>query len=164
MEATLHVVARDGVAGVSHRAVAKEAGQPYTSAAYHFSSIHELLTAALTSSMDADAAAIRQVVDAADNDGRRDLAELLASVVRDPGRLLAEFELFLLAARDTGLRPATDRWLAALADFARRYTADPVRVRVFVGAIDGLLLQAMLTENPPGPDEFNDMLRVLLPE
>jgi hypothetical protein len=48
IEATLQVVAREGVAGVSHRAVAREAGLPATAAAYHFASIDDLLTAALT--------------------------------------------------------------------------------------------------------------------
>lgn len=166
IDATLRVVARDGVAGVSHRSVAREAGQPFTSASYYFSSIQELLRAALTGCMDTDAARMQALAEATDDgaDGLRALAELLARVVRETGPLLAEYELYLLAAKDTSLRAATNRWLAAVADFAARYTADPTRVQVFVGAIDGLLLQALLTDDPPTPDDFERMLRFLLPE
>ncbi|ONI75197.1 hypothetical protein ALI144C_41385 [Actinosynnema sp. ALI-1.44] len=76
----------------------------------------------------------------------------------------AEFELFLLAARDPALRRSTDRWLDALADFARQYTDDPDRVRAVVAAIDGLLLQALLTSRPPTATEFEAVLRTLLPQ
>ena len=46
--ATLAVVERDGVAGVSHRAVAREAGVPASSALYYFATLDDLLVAALT--------------------------------------------------------------------------------------------------------------------
>jgi DNA-binding transcriptional regulator YbjK len=166
IEATLRVVARDGVSGVSHRTVAREAGQPATAAAYYFSGIDDLLTAALTSCMDEDAERMRRLAAAADDgaDSLATLARMMADVVADPGRLLAEYELYLLAARDEELRGATHRWMQAVADFAGRYTDDGVRVRAVVGAVDGLLLQALLTSRPPTAEEFEAVLRVLLPE
>ena len=165
IEATLRVVARDGVAGVSHRTVAKEAGQPATAAAYYFKSIDDLLTAALTSCMDADAERMRVLAAEADGgaDSLRALARLMAEVVREPAHLLAEFELYLLAARDTRLRPPTHRWLAAVSDFARRYTDDDALAQAAVGAVDGLLMQALLTDRPPTAERFEDVLRALLP-
>ncbi|RZS38949.1 TetR family transcriptional regulator [Herbihabitans rhizosphaerae] len=158
-EATLRVVARDGVAGVSHRTVAREAGLPPTMAAYYFDGIDDLLTAALTSCLDEDAEKIRAVQDI------QELAELMADLVAgEPGRLLAEFELYLLAARKVELRAATDRWKAALAEFARRHTDDPVRVHNFVGAYDGLLLQALLTSTPPTAADFEaNVVQLLTP-
>ncbi|WP_308258660.1 TetR/AcrR family transcriptional regulator [Saccharothrix obliqua] len=165
MEATLRVVARQGVAGVSHRTVAQEAGQPATAAAYYFDGIDDLLTAALTACMDEDAERMRVLAEAADGgvDSLRAFAELMARVVADPGRLLAEYELYLLAARDRALRGPTHRWMAAVADFARRHTDDPALVEVVVGAVDGLMLQALLTDTPPTADRFETMLRALLP-
>lgn len=164
IEATLQVVAREGVAGVSHRAVAREADQPATAAAYYFTSIDDLLTAALTLCMDQDAERMRRLADDADGspEGLTALAELLADVMSGPGRLLAEYELYLLAARRPELRTSTGRWLDAIAAYAHRYTSDPVRVQAFKGVVDGLLLQGLLTETPPTEAEFEAVLRHVL--
>ncbi|MFB7942052.1 TetR/AcrR family transcriptional regulator [Streptomyces sp. NPDC127049] len=164
IEATIRVVARDGVAGVSHRAVAREAGQPPTAAAYYFKSIDDLLTAALTRCMDEDAARMRTLAGRTDGSdaGLRALAELMCSVVAGPDHLLAEYELYLLAARRPELRGATQDWLAAVTEFGLCYTDDPVRLRILRGAMDGLLMQALLTEHPPTADEFTATLRAIL--
>ncbi|MFE6775439.1 TetR/AcrR family transcriptional regulator [Streptomyces sp. NPDC057702] len=165
IEAALRVVEREGAAGVSHRAVAREAALPTASATYYFRGIDDLLCAALTSVMSEDADRMRRLARATDGglDSRRTLAQLMADVAAEPGRLLAEYELYLLAARRPELRQVTQVWLDAAADFARRYTDDPVRVRIVVGAIDGLLLQALLTDDPPGVAEFEEVLNTLLP-
>lgn len=47
IDATLRVVERDGVAGVTHRTVAREAGVPTASTTYHFASLDDLLLATL---------------------------------------------------------------------------------------------------------------------
>ena len=100
------------MAGGSHRAVSQEAGFPTSATTYYFSSLDNLLTAALTRVMEEDSQRMRRP---SSGGGRRcDLAVLLAEVVREPGRLLAEYELFLLAARRPHLREATDGWFAAV--------------------------------------------------
>ncbi|MFI9554689.1 TetR/AcrR family transcriptional regulator [Nonomuraea endophytica] len=163
IEATIRVVARDGVAGVSHRTVSKEAGQPATAAAYYFRTIDDLLTAALTSCMDEDAERMRRLADVDDpEEGLRALAELMCQVVAAPAHLLAEYELYLLAARRPELREPTRRWLAAVERFGRRHTDDPVRLRVLAGTIDGALMQALLTDTPPGRPEWEEILRAIL--
>ncbi len=48
LQATLRVVIRDGVRGVRHRAVAKEADVPLSATTYYFKDIHDLLTDAFT--------------------------------------------------------------------------------------------------------------------
>lgn len=166
IEATLRVVAREGVAGVSHRTVAREAGMPATAAAYYFHGIDDLLTAALTRSMDDDAERMRQLAADADGgaDGLRKLAERMAEVVAEPDPLLAEYELYLLAAREPRLRPATHRWMDAVAEFARRYTDDAVRIQILVGVVDGMLLQGLLRDRPPTADQFEAVLRTVLVE
>ncbi|WYW14710.1 TetR family transcriptional regulator [Amycolatopsis coloradensis] len=165
IEATLRIVARDGVSGVSHRTVAREAGLPATAAAYHFRGIEDLLTAALTQCMDEDSERMRMLAAEADGgeDALRRLGALMAEVVAKPGHLLAEYELYLLAAREPKLRESTDRWMGALADFARRYTDDPVRVEMVVGLVDGVLLQGLLRDEPPTAERFEAILRTALP-
>jgi DNA-binding transcriptional regulator YbjK len=149
------------VAGVSHRTVSKEAGLPTSATTYYFTGLGDLLTAALTSVMDEDAGRMRRLT--TEGDRRRELAELLCRVAAEPGRLLAEYELFLLAARRPHLRRSTDDWLAAVGAFARRYTDDPVRVRVVTAVIDGILLHTLLQEAKPTADEFEEILDDVLP-
>ncbi|XLQ73933.1 TetR/AcrR family transcriptional regulator [Streptomyces actinocidus] len=166
MEATVRVIARDGAAGVTHRTVAREAELPTTATTYYFSSIDALLTAALTQCMEEDSARIEALVEAPDDgvDKRRALALLMAGILTSPGHLLAEFELCLLAVRRPEQRAATRRWKEALAAFARAFTDDPLRVKLFTQAYDGLLLQGLLDDEPPTADEFEELLRELLPD
>ncbi|MER7082749.1 transcriptional regulator, TetR family [Saccharopolyspora kobensis] len=166
IEATLRVVARDGVAGVSHRTVSREAGLPATAAAYYFNGIEDLLTEALTRCMDEDAERMRVLAERADGgaDSLRALAELMTEVVARSAHLLAEYELYLRAARDPRLRPPTHRWMDAVAEFGRRYTDDPVRIDVLVGLMDGVLLQSLLRDRPPTTERFEEILRLVLGE
>lgn len=164
IEATLDVVARSGIAGVSHRAVARAAGLAPTAAAYHFSTIDDLLTAALISCMEEDAARMRALAREAVGDGEALLqaARNLVAARTEPGRLLAEYELFLQAARRPELRHATEDWLAAIDEFGRRYTDSPARLRMLRATVDGVLLHALLTDEPPAVEEYEALLRELL--
>ncbi|MFH9423650.1 TetR/AcrR family transcriptional regulator [Streptomyces sp. NPDC017529] len=173
IEATLRVVERDGAAGVTHRTVAREAELPTTATTNYFESADALLTAALTSALEMDAERVRQLTEApvdgpgeagARGDKRRMLARLMAGSLEDRGLLLAEFELFLLAARRPELRSQTRLWYESLAGFARPYTQDPMRITLFTRAYDGLLLQALLADEPPTAEEFETMLWELLPD
>ncbi|MFE6688549.1 TetR/AcrR family transcriptional regulator [Streptomyces sp. NPDC057743] len=167
IEAAVRVVARDGAARVTHRAVAQEAGLPTTATTYYFESIDALLNAALTSCMAADSVRIRELIEAPDapdgTDKIRALALLMAELLTDRAHLLAEFELCLRAARRPELRDATSRWTAVLADFARLFTDDPLRIALFTNAYDGLLLKGLLGDGPTGAEEFEALLRELLP-
>ncbi|MEV5981303.1 TetR family transcriptional regulator [Streptomyces sp. NPDC052114] len=168
IEAAVRVIAREGASGVTHRTVAQEAGLPTTATTYYFDSIGDLLTAALTSCMEEDSARIERLVEAPvreleSTDRIRALALLMADLLTAPGHLLAEFEMCLLAVRRPEQRAATRRWKEALAAFARHFTDDPVRVKLFAHAYDGLLLQGLLADVPPTADEFEELLRQLLP-
>ncbi|MBB3167582.1 TetR/AcrR family transcriptional regulator [Simiduia aestuariiviva] len=44
LEATLRIVVRDGIRGVRHRAIAKEADVPLAATTYYFKDIHELVS------------------------------------------------------------------------------------------------------------------------
>ncbi|MFC5154468.1 TetR family transcriptional regulator [Streptomyces amakusaensis] len=151
---------------MSHRTVAREAELPATASTYYFESIDALLTAALTSCMNEDAERIRALIEAPDDgtDKRRGLALLMVEILSTPGHLLAEFELCLLASRRPDLRGPTRHWAETLRAFARLFTDDPLRVEVFSNAYDGLLLKALMADEPPSADGFEAMLRQLLPD
>ncbi|GAA3734739.1 DNA-binding transcriptional regulator YbjK [Spinactinospora alkalitolerans] len=156
------MVERDGVAGVTHRAVAKEAGVPASSATYYFATLDDLLVAALTAAADAYTRQLRRIVEGGteDIDG---MTELIAEVGETGRRrVLAEYELTLLAVRRPALRPIARRWMEMVADMARRHTDDPVAVRATVAAADGLCLQALLEEQAVTASDVRAVLRHVL--
>jgi DNA-binding transcriptional regulator YbjK len=56
VEATIRLVGRDGVDGVTHRAVAREAGVSLSSTTYHFASRDEIVSEALRRVADLESA------------------------------------------------------------------------------------------------------------
>ncbi|MGE3662789.1 MAG: TetR/AcrR family transcriptional regulator [Pseudonocardia sp.] len=160
--ATLAVVERDGVAGVSHRTVAREAGVPASSAVYYFATLDDLLVAALSAAAQeyaAQFAALRA-------SGRAPLdavAELIADSA-GPGRrrAVAERELTLLAARRPALRPLARRWTELVADAARTHTDDPMAVANVVATADGICTAALL--DPRSAEEIRAVLAHALRE
>ncbi|MFB9801264.1 TetR/AcrR family transcriptional regulator [Streptomonospora salina] len=160
--ATLRVVEADGAAGVTHRAVAREAGVPASSAVYHFATLDDLLVAALTSVTDAYVEQLEALADR-HSDVRTALAEFVADgAAADRRRALAEYELTLLAVRRPALRPVVRRYLAALTDVAACCVDDPTTVRAAVAAVDGLFLQALLDDRGVSAEEIRAVLACVL--
>jgi DNA-binding transcriptional regulator YbjK len=144
LAATLVVIERDGVAGVSHRAVAAAADVSVASITYHFPTLDDLLVAALKSAAEDLAVELHGRGSELGARPADELARLIEhSVVRRRGRTLALYELYLYAARRSELRDAAGAWLEPLTEIARTFTADPQRARLLVAALDGLLMQAL---------------------
>jgi DNA-binding transcriptional regulator YbjK len=161
IEATLAVIERDGVAGVTHRAVTREAGLPATSAAYHFASIDDLLEAALLHADQTAAAALARC--AAEPDPVRALARWVsAECCGRSARLTAEYELYLYAARTPSMRPAAARWLTDLGAMVARWTPSRPRQRAICAYVDGVCIQSLVTGSQPRADEIARTIRSLL--
>jgi DNA-binding transcriptional regulator YbjK len=166
LEATLRVIERDGVAGVSHRSVAREAGVPTTSTTYYFASLDDLLIATLMWSADTLAEDISdlivKLVEAPDG-GVGEITRRLADLVGvHRGRTMAEYELYLLAARRPELRPAARRWLDLITEAAQPFDADPVAFRAFLAAVDGLLMQGLIADEPPSVADLEPVVSYLI--
>ena len=169
IDATLRVIARDGVHKVTHRAVAREAGVPASSAVYYFATLDDLLVAALTEASDAYVRRLREGAEGGAEPVEA-LAGLLAEADDDGAaagaggreRVLAEYELALLAVRRPQLRPTARRWNDLVAEVARRYTADPVAVRAAVAAANGLCLDALIADTPVTAAHMSRVLRYVL--
>lgn len=160
IDATMRVVARDGVAGVTHRAVAAEAGVPKSAATYHFASLEDLLLAALDRATEQTISVLRGVPAGGDLDA---LAVALVDFVRgNRERIIAGFELYLLVARRPALRPGADLWLTAFGEILQAYTDEPRRQRLGIAALDGYFLQSLTTGTAPDPTELADLLRTTL--
>ena len=159
VEAALQVVARDGAAAVTHASVAAAAGLGRSAVSHHFASIDDLLAAALRSGTEQLAAAVPRPDDRAGADLGWFTAALVDYFETDAGRVAAGYELYLLAARQPGLRPAVARWTDLLAELADRHTGDPDAARAWVTAVDGYFLQHLAHGTRPAAAELERVLR-----
>ena len=146
IEATLDVIVERGVAGASHRTIAKAADVPLGSMTYHFEGMDDLLHQAFSrhahravehfeermSAASTREEAIAQLVDMINNDlfkSQRDL-------------VLAQ-ELYTLAARDESYRDVTNAWMNGSRRALERHF-DPLTVRILDPLIEGLTLHQEL--------------------
>ena len=173
LEAALRIVAREGIRGVKHRAVAREAGVPLASTTYYFKDISELITDAFmlfaensqrkfelfygelhssVSKYDLDAVQTDRAV-------RRALAEELvelgvryvhAQVRFRRDELLSEKAFLLESLRDESLKMLARKyravWQAGLVDLLRSLkTPSPeMDAEVIMGTVTNLVYNGLL--------------------
>lgn len=155
IEAALAVLERDGLAGFSHRAVAAEAGVALASATYHFTGIDDLAVSAILEATDDFTRAIRERPDGASVSGYASaLADELAN---HRGRVVAGYELYLLAARRPALREAAAAWMQAGAE-PLLAEVEPVRRQVFLAAVNAACLEGLLADSPPTASAIEELL------
>lgn len=151
--ATLALVRRGGIAAVTSRAVAREAGVPLGSLSYYFAGRDDLLEQALLLHVDEEVARLRAISDELDGDDAPDpeqAARAFMAVLRE-GDLatIAQFELYLEAGRNPALRRAAARCFAAYdevvaAALAAAGLPDPESAApLFVAFADGLGLREL---------------------
>lgn len=160
-EATMRVIARGGVAAVTQRAVAAEAGLTPSLVSYHFPTVDALLSATLAAVNDSYVHALERCARA--DDPVRALAALVAAGGERGHAVVAEYELFLQAGRRPALRGEWARWTAALDALLAPLVPDP-RGRSAVGAaVDGLFLRCWCDLEPWTAADVEAALRPLLP-
>ncbi|MFF4351954.1 TetR/AcrR family transcriptional regulator [Streptomyces sp. NPDC001530] len=150
IDAAIRVVGAKGLAGLSHRSVAAEADVPLGSTTYHFTTLDELMVAALRQANEGFAKVI--AARGGLEDTRTDLAEELADwmgewLAGDRTGVELEYELYLAALRRPALRPVAAEWAQGLAELLSHRT-DPVTARALVALMDGICLQVLLTDAP----------------
>jgi TetR/AcrR family transcriptional regulator, regulator of biofilm formation and stress response len=161
-EATMRVVGRGGVAAVTQRAVAAEAGMTPSLVSYHFPTVDALLSATLAAVNDAYVAALERC--AQEDDPVRALAELVALQAADrTDSLAAEYELFLQAGRRPALRDEWVRWTTALDALLAPLVPDRTARAAAAAGVDGLFLRCWCDPAPWSAAACEDVLRALLP-
>lgn len=155
LEATARILGRDGLAAVTHRAVAREAGVPLAATTYYFSSKEELITEALGLFVDEEIARIgARAAELGErlgspSDAAAAIAEVLLPDADAARSVLAKYEVYLEAARQPALRDAAERWQAAfegLALIAMQSAGAPEperRAALLVEAVDGILMHQL---------------------
>ena len=163
LRATLTIVGSRGVGAVTNRAVANEAGVALGSLTYHFASQEELLRESLLLFVEEEVARLDSLIGSlsppADSDEAGSAAQRVAAVFREAGGQahVAQFELYLHAARDPGLREAVARCYAAYEDVARATLAalglpdEDEFAAALVALIDGYELRRLTLGAEPEP-------------
>ncbi len=147
LDATLVVLAREGVAGVSVRAVAAEAGVARGLAGYYFGNKRGLIAAALRRIGEQDLGLVEPADDDADPAVhlRRSLRRAVDTTYLDPDYLSLRLQLWSLAGVDASYaeinRKAQRRYLDHLADLIAAARPELVRTDVERRAADILIVQ-----------------------
>jgi DNA-binding transcriptional regulator YbjK len=153
----MRVIERAGVAAVSQRVVAQEAGVPPSAVTYYFPVVDDLLVAALATCNDDYLRGLDAC--ARDADPIAALARLIADGTgARRAYVAAEYELFLIAARRPELRPEAARWTAAVDAFLTPHVGDPITRAGVTATVDGLLLRCFVSADPPSADEVHAVL------
>ncbi|KAB1645055.1 TetR/AcrR family transcriptional regulator [Gulosibacter chungangensis] len=145
LRATVEVVAKKGLRGMTFRAVAEAAGVNNTLIAHHFGNRDKLLAAALEWSTTGSIAAadLSEYV----HDSHAFRQALLKNVATQPELEIFQYEMILEATRREEIRPAVHelyrRYLAALLPGLSPNGIAPNKAlgRALFAALDGLMLQ-----------------------
>lgn len=161
VDAALGVIERDGVAGLTHRAVAEQAGVSLASTSYHFRGIDDLLMITLARATEDLVDVLRAEAGDASLAG---LARYLADETAARRDLyIAAYELYLLAARRPEFAAATVAWLDALADHFAPSLEGPQR-RAFQATVDGICIHLIVRPEGRDAESIEATLRAAWPD
>jgi DNA-binding transcriptional regulator YbjK len=167
VEAAGRVVVGRGLAAVTHRAVANEAGVPLARTTYHFPTIGSLLQAAdrhLTDQFDARLMTLL----AAARDRSASIAQACCDFLGEllgarRFELLATVELRVAAARRPDLLSVGSPWSAGVIPIIRAFGADEDRARATFAAFYGFAVLAAMQPEPVTADEIRRFVTTTLP-
>jgi DNA-binding transcriptional regulator YbjK len=164
--ATERVIAARGIEGLTHRAVAEEAGVPLGATTYHFATKDDLIQAALQQAYERYAATLEDWVAQRPELTVEQYVVLLTDVLMScfgPNRdyQVVELELYLAALRRPALRPIVDQYAQATAKAMRPYV-DASTARAALAAMNGLTMSGLAGSQPPTRGEVEEILRRIL--
>lgn len=155
---------------VTHRAVAGRAGVPVAATTYYFNSIQELTEEALRLQIGERVAELTAISVTAAGGGRtvEEVAVRFseALVGRDVNSVIAQYEVYLEAARSPALRPAVAEALAAFRDLAEMSLQVLGALRpaagaeAFIAMLDGFAMHR-LTRTPDPAADANALFEAL---
>ncbi|MGW1871207.1 TetR/AcrR family transcriptional regulator [Streptomyces mauvecolor] len=165
-EATERVIAARGIEGLTHRAVAEEAGVPLGATTYHFATKDDLIQVALQRAYERYAAMLTEWVAQRPDLTLEQYIVLLSDAMMGcfgPNRdyQVIELELYLAALRRPALRPIVDQYAQATTNALLPYV-DPSTARAAVAAMNGLTMTGLAGSQPPTRAEVEDILRRIL--
>ncbi len=169
IRAVLHIIGSDGIAGVTNRRIAAEAGVSLGSITYHFATQHDLLRESLLHFVSEETRRYTELAEAhrSEDIGIAEVSELVGKVAAGTAfdsEHIAPFELYIQAGRDPRLRQAAADCFAAydrLAVMILEALGIPDAERAasaVVALITGLQLRRLAT-GAPAEDLVDALLR-----
>ncbi|HEY2574827.1 MAG TPA: TetR family transcriptional regulator [Streptosporangiaceae bacterium] len=170
LRAAVALIAEGGVRAVTHRAVAARAQVPLAATTYYFESIQQLTEEALRRHVTERVGELNKLAEAAANGSRT--AEQVARrfvkalLARDRDSTIAQFEVFLEAARNPALQQSvaealdTFERLAYLTVTALGARRPAQAAAALVAVVNGFLLNGLARRRPPQADA-EDLLEAM---
>ncbi len=176
LDTALRLAGLLGPDALTHRRVAEAAGLPLAATTYWFASKEELLAETYRRAAERDIARLEELggrLSSQRSVARRNLPGALARLVTDELHgdrtgLVASYALWLEAARRPELRELSRAWTSAYVRVAADLLAsagsrDPeLDARIVVAALDGLSLDALVTDAPDAGRTVRTALERLL--
>ena len=173
LRAALRLIGERGIGATTHRAIAEAAGVPAGAPTYYFGTLEQLLQEALLTFVREDAERLHQLAAAVQELEQPDdelLADVFSRAVADthvgqPAMVLAQYELYLEAARSDEMRAAAAASIEAYRNLAETVLRASGRRRAeetagrFVALCDGLGMHQLAD---PSPDYAAAVLRPAL--
>lgn len=163
IDAALTVIAERGVAGTTHREIARVADVPLGSMTYHFTSL-EVLAEAFTRHADFVARVFDERLSAApDQDAAIEAVITLVAddLLGSQDDLVLSVELYVAAARHPALRAVTQAWMARSRQALERHF-DATTARELDALIEGLVLHSALSTDPMTPEQIRHAIHRFL--
>ena len=164
-DAALAIVLEQGVAAVSHRAVAERAGVPLGSTTYHFESLDDLLVTAVERANEQYAEDLRRWSRAITS-GDADLVDAICDFVDtalgvDRQRTRASYDLYFAALHRPALMRPARAWAAETIGALERHVGRDA-ARALTVILDGALVQALLGGEAMPREELARIVRAVL--
>lgn len=173
MHVTLDLIGEHGIGGLTNRRIANAAGVSLGTLTYHFSSQRQLLGEALSAFVTGEVDRLSVITTALEHDeiSAEDAAKRAQDIVEfavTSHEQIAQFELYLHAARDADARETAKRCYAAYDELATATlnalgAANPKRdATMLMALMDGFALRRLATGEQP--EELATLIvRLILP-
>ena len=160
MDSALEVLARDGVAGITHRAIGEAADVPLGSITYHFATLDDIVQLAFQTHVDKLASRFEERLGSCDQEA--DLIECIVLAITDdlaadPNELAVTFELYGDAVRRTDTKRLTQQWMVRAEDALAQHV-DRATARLLDVVVEGLMVHMSIAQQPISKDEVRTLL------
>ncbi|WP_431232506.1 TetR/AcrR family transcriptional regulator [Mycolicibacterium psychrotolerans] len=162
MDAALEVLAADGVAGITHRAIGTAADVPLGSITYHFANLADIVDAAFETHVArlADRFATRLAA----CDSPDDVIECIVAAVTDdlaghPHELAITYELYGDAVRRARTKQVTQHWMELAEDALAQHFPRPT-ARLLDVVVEGLMIHMSIAQHRIPKGEVRALLTI----
>lgn len=163
IQAASELIMEHGPRGVTHRKVAERAGVPLGSTTQYFSTLDELLAAAmseLAQKFDADVEALRVVLRTS-TDLPNSLAKMISKYLSDPAQVRRETVFFAAHTQHPHLQHLANTWQERMVAELAAYTS-PRAARAVATYVNGLTLEAIYQDVSATQQEIAEAIAKLL--